>query len=127
MARKSSSRIKICVLASVFSIFGRLWDPLGTILARGNPSPEAPKAVGTFESIDLDGPEALWMPLHDFLAQNCKICVNFCIFWDSMAAIFFSAELEFWRLICISLYFWGDYLSWDPKVFFGVFFALYAL
>ena len=67
-------------MARVFSIFGRLWDPLGTILARGNPSPEALTAVSTFESIDLDGPEALWMPLHDFLAQNCKICVNFCIF-----------------------------------------------
>ena len=89
-----------------FSIFGRLWDPLGTILARGNPSPEAPKAVGTFESIDLDGPEALWMPLHDFLAQNCKICVNFCIFGIAWLR-FFSAELEFWRLICINFCIFG--------------------
>ena len=55
-------------MAHVFSIFGRLWDPLGTILAPGNRSPEAPKAVGTFEDIDLDGPEALWMLSHDFLA-----------------------------------------------------------
>ena len=82
-------------MAHVSSIFDRLWDPLGTILARGNPSPEAPKAVGTFESIDLDGPEALWMLSHDFLAQICKICVNFCIFWDSMAAIFFRQSWNF--------------------------------
>ena len=93
-------------------IFGRLWDPLGAILARGNPSPEAPKAVGFFGNIDLDGPEAVWMLSHDFLAQNCKICVNFCILWDSMAAIFLGAELEFWRLpgawVCLSFAaFWG--------------------
>ena len=95
MARKSSSRIKICAMARVFSIFGRLWDALGIILARGNPSPEAPKAVRTFENIDLDGPEAVWMLSHDFLAQNCKICVNFCILWDSMAAIFFRLSWNF--------------------------------
>ena len=77
-------------MARVFSIFGRLWNALGTILARGNPSPEAPKAVSTFESIDLDGPEALWMPLHDFLAQNCKICVNFCIFGIAWLRFFFG-------------------------------------
>ena len=64
-------------------------------MARGNPSPEALKAVGTFEDIDLDGPEAVWMLSHDFLAQNCKICVNFCIFWDSMAAIFLGQSWNF--------------------------------
>ena len=67
------------MLASVFSIFGRLWDALGIILAPGNPSLEAPKAVSTFESIDLDGPEAVWMLSHDFSAQNWKNCVKFCI------------------------------------------------
>ena len=95
-------------MAHVFSIFGRLWDPLGTILARGNPSPEAPKAVGTFEDIDLDGPEAVWMLSHDFLAQNWKICVNFCVF--GRAGIL--AELEFWRLpgACVCLSFPGNFL-----------------
>ena len=71
-------------------------------MARENPSPEAPRAVRTFESIDLDGPEALWMLSHDFLAQNCKICVNFCVL--GRAGIL--AELEFWRLpgawVCLS-------------------------
>ena len=83
-------------------IFGRVWDPLGTILARGNPSPEAPKAVGFFGNIDLDGPEAVWKLSHAFLAQNWKIWANFCVF--GRAGIL--AELEFWRLpgawVCLS-------------------------
>ena len=66
MPRKASSRIKIYAMARFFSIFGRVWDPLGTILARGNPSREAPKAVSFFENIDLDGLEAVWKLLHDF-------------------------------------------------------------
>ena len=113
MARKASSRIKFCAMARFFGVFGRLWDPLGTILARGNPSPEALTAVSTFESIDLDGPEALWMLSHnflaqnwmlshDFLAQNWEICVNFCVF--RRAGIL--ADLEFWGLpgawVCLS-------------------------
>ena len=75
-------------------IFGRLWDPLGTILARGNPSSEAPKAVGFFGNIDLDGPEAIWtlsleflaqnwMLSHDLLAQKMENVCQFLCFWQS--------------------------------------------
>ena len=103
-------------MARFFDIFGHLWDPLATILAPGNPSPEAPKAVRKLENIDLDGPEAVWMLshdflaqnwmlLHDFLAQNWEICINFCVF--GRAGIL--AELEFWRLpgACVCLSFLG--------------------
>ena len=86
-------------MAHFYSMFGCLWDPLGTILACGNPFPGAPKAVAFFESMDLDRPKAVWV-LADHILGSSRDCLG-------AGGPLFSTKLE---NLCQFLCFWQ---SWN--------------